>query len=147
MIDDSARVRKMSELTRDGTTDSVLRHQIVRRERGHGSIKLLCSSSRIGNGNLTRLIYITYFKRRPWMRKAMYVRSSLIAEDGSTGKGCQSCSWSAEQGKLMFTYNIINILHPYVILGPTTKTRQFCWARPLRLASPSSSTRCVEMVR
>ena len=29
----------------------------------------------------------------------MYVWSSHIAEYGSTGKGCQSCSWSAEQGK------------------------------------------------
>ena len=91
----------MSGLTQDGTIDSVLRHQIVRRERVQGSIKLLCSSSRIANGNITRLIYITYFKRRPWMYKAMYVRSSVIAEYGSTGKGCQSCSWSAEPGKLM----------------------------------------------
>ena len=29
----------------------------------------------------------------------MYVWSSHIAEYGSTGQGCQSCSWSAEQGK------------------------------------------------
>ena len=27
------------------------------------------------------------------------VSSSLIAEYGSTGQGCQSCSWSPEQGK------------------------------------------------
>ena len=31
-----------------------------------------------------------------------YVWSSHIAEYGSTGQGCQSCSWSAEQGKLIF---------------------------------------------
>ena len=30
----------------------------------------------------------------------MYVWSSHIAEYGSTGKGCQSCSWLAEQGKM-----------------------------------------------
>ena len=30
------------------------------------------------------------------------LRSSHIAEYGSTGQGCQSCSWSAEQGKLVF---------------------------------------------
>ena len=28
--------------------------------------------------------------------------SSHLAEYGSTGSGCQSCSWSAEQGKLIF---------------------------------------------
>ena len=30
------------------------------------------------------------------------VWSSLIAEYGSTGYSCQSCSWSAEQGKRIF---------------------------------------------
>ena len=35
-------------------------------------------------------------------RWCMYVWSSHIAEYGSTGKGYQSCSWSAEQGKLIF---------------------------------------------
>ena len=33
------------------------------------------------------------------MYVCMYVWSSRIAEYGSTGYGCQSCSWSAEQGK------------------------------------------------
>ena len=31
----------------------------------------------------------------------MYVLSVLSAQNESTGHGCQSCSWSAEQGKLM----------------------------------------------
>ena len=35
----------------------------------------------------------------------MYVWSSHIAEYGSTGYGCQSCSWSAEQGKLIFPWS------------------------------------------
>ena len=34
--------------------------------------------------------------------RSMYVWSSHIAEYGSTGYGCQSCSWSVEQGKLIF---------------------------------------------
>ena len=34
----------------------------------------------------------------------MYVRSSHIAENGSTGQGCQSCSWSTEQGKIIFPF-------------------------------------------
>ena len=33
------------------------------------------------------------------MYVCMYVWSSHIVEYGSTGQGCQSCSWSAEQGK------------------------------------------------
>ena len=32
----------------------------------------------------------------------MYVWPSHTAEYGPTGQGCQSCSWSAEQGKLIF---------------------------------------------
>ena len=32
----------------------------------------------------------------------MYVWSSHIAKEGTTGQGCQSCSWSAERGKLIF---------------------------------------------
>ena len=32
----------------------------------------------------------------------MHVWSSHIGEYGSTGSGCQSCSWPAEQGKLIF---------------------------------------------
>ena len=35
------------------------------------------------------------------MYVCMYVWSSHIAEYGSTGQGCQSCSWSAEQGKVI----------------------------------------------
>ena len=34
-------------------------------------------------------------------RVCMYVWSSHIAEYGSTGKGCQSCPWSVEQGKII----------------------------------------------
>ena len=34
--------------------------------------------------------------------RPMYVWSSHRAEYISTGKGCQSCSWSAEQGKIIF---------------------------------------------
>ena len=37
-----------------------------------------------------------------YMYVCMYVWSSHIAEYGSTGYGCQSCSWSAEQGKWIF---------------------------------------------
>ena len=35
------------------------------------------------------------------MATLQYVWSSHIAEYGSTGQGCQSCSWSAEQGKII----------------------------------------------
>ena len=31
---------------------------------------------------------------------SMYVRSHIYQEYGSTGEGCQSCSWSAEQEKM-----------------------------------------------
>ena len=37
------------------------------------------------------------------MYACIYIWSSHIAEYGSTGKGCQSCSWSAEQGKWIFS--------------------------------------------
>ena len=37
------------------------------------------------------------------MYVCMYVWSSHVAEYGSTGQGCQSCSWSAEQGKRIFS--------------------------------------------
>ena len=43
-------------------------------------------------------IYICMYGHT-YMYVCMYVWSSHIAEYGSTGQGCQSCSWSAEQGK------------------------------------------------
>ena len=43
-----------------------------------------------------------------WIYVCMYlcidVGSSHIAQYGSTGRSCQSCSWSAEQGELIFPY-------------------------------------------
>ena len=37
---------------------------------------------------------------------AQLIRSSLIAEYGSTGQGCQSCSWSAEQEEYIFPFPV-----------------------------------------
>ena len=53
----------------------------------------------------------------------MYVWSShIIAEYGSTGLGCQSCSWSAQQGKLIF---------------PCPRMRLKVWSRETGSAVPS----------
>ena len=52
----------------------------------------------------------------------MYVWSSHVAEYGSTGKGCQSCSWSAEQGKWIF---------------PCPRTCLRIWSRETGSAVPS----------
>ena len=55
--------------------------------------------------NGVRLIYVCMYVCM-YVCRAMYVCmcvwSSHIAEYGLTGVGCQSCSWSAEQGKLIF---------------------------------------------
>ena len=50
------------------------------------------------------------------------VWSSHTTEYGSTGEGCQSCSWSAEQGKLIF---------------PCHCSRLRIWSRETGLAVPS----------
>ena len=42
---DSARSMEMSRLTRDGTAEPVSRDQILRRERGQGTIHFPCSAS------------------------------------------------------------------------------------------------------
>ena len=55
----------------------------------------------------------------------MYVWSSHIAEYGSTGEGCQSCSSSAEQGKLTF---------------PCPRTCLRIWSRETGSAVPSHVT-------
>ena len=47
--------------------------------------------------------------------------SHIIAECGSTGYGCQSCSWSAEQGKLSF---------------PCPRSRLKIWSREMGSAVP-----------
>ena len=46
---------EMNKLTRDGTAETVMRDQVLRRERGQGNIHFSCSASRIGN--LARLIH------------------------------------------------------------------------------------------
>ena len=56
------------------------------------------------------------------MYRAMYVWSSHTAEYRSTGKGCQFCSWSAEQGKLIF---------------PCPRTCLRIWSRETGSAVPS----------
>ena len=50
----------------------------------------------------------------------MYVRSGLAAEYGSTGCGCQPCSWSAQQGKYIFSvpvhaweYGLVRQVEPF----------------------------------
>ena len=48
------------------------------------------------------LVYISTLSSALHMYVCIYVWSSHIAEYGSTGQGCQSCSWSAEQGKIIF---------------------------------------------
>ena len=52
----------------------------------------------------------------------MYVWSSHIAEYGSTGIGCQSCTWSAEQGRNIF---------------PCPRSRLRIWCRETGSAVPS----------
>ena len=52
----------------------------------------------------------------------MYVWSSHIAEYGSTGESCESCSWSAKQGKLIF---------------PCPRTCLRIWSRETGSAVPS----------
>ena len=47
---------------------------------------------------------------------------TYIAEHGSTGKGCQFCSWSAEQGKCFF---------------PCPSSRLRIWSREIGSAVPS----------
>ena len=71
----------------------------------------------------------------------MYVWSSYIAEYGSTGQGCQSCSWSAEQGKNIplspCSYRWINqSITRYGWSASTTKRRRAALAR-LELSSSS----------
>ena len=56
------------------------------------------------------------------MYVCMYVWSSHIAEYGSTGKGCQSCSWSAEQKK---------------IISPCPRACLRIWSREMGSAVPS----------
>ena len=60
----------MSRLTRYGTAEPVSRDQILRRERGQGSIHFPCSTTTSKIGNLIRLIHtlaicVTIHTRRP----------------------------------------------------------------------------------
>ena len=52
----------------------------------------------------------------------MYVWSTVTAEYESTGQGCQSCSWSAKQRKLIF---------------PCPRSRLRIWSREKGSAVPS----------
>ena len=56
----------------------------------------------------------------------MYVWSSRIAEYGLTKQGCQSCLWSAEQGKLLF---------------PCPRSRQRIWSHETDSVVPSHLNR------
>ena len=64
--------------------------------------------------------------------RSMYVWSSHIAEYGSTGQGCQSCSWSAEQGKLIF---------------PCPRACLRIWSRETGLAVPSRVSLLISILR
>ena len=67
-----------------------------------------------------------------WTTVCMYVWSSHIAEYGSTGQGCQSCSWSAEQGKLIF---------------PCPRAGLRIWSRETGSAVPSRVSLLISILR
>ena len=72
-IDDTARVWRMSRLTRDGTAELVSRDQILRRERGQGNVHFPCSADHAHDWQS--------YPVDPYsaMYVCMYVRSSHIA--------------------------------------------------------------------
>ena len=61
---DSAWVRTMSRLTRDGTAEPVSRDQILRRERGQGEFHFPCAADHEQDWQPPRLIH-TYILRQP----------------------------------------------------------------------------------
>ena len=66
------------------------------------------------------------------MYVCMYVWSHIEQEYGSTGQGCQSCSWSAEQGKWIF---------------PCPHSRLRTWYRETGSAVPSRVIRLISILR
>ena len=58
-----------------------------------------------------------------WVDCACLHGPSLPAEYGSTGYGCRSCSWSAEQGK--------------IFCSPCPRSHQIIWSREAGSAVPS----------
>ena len=106
----------MSRLTRDGTAEPVSRDQILRHARGQGNVHFPCSADHEHDwqpypvdpcsaicGDDTYIHTALANNGRSFFSwdVCMYGHH-IIAEYGSTGKGCQSCSWSAEQGKRTF---------------------------------------------
>ena len=67
------------------------------------------------------------------LRKTLrYIWSHLYQEYGSTGYGCQSCSWSAEQGKFVFH---------------CPRSRLRIWSRETGSAVPSSVSLLISILR
>ena len=83
---------------------------------------LLCKVELLDNSSNTSMYVCMY----------MYVWSLHIAEYGSTGQGCQSCSWSGEQGKLIF---------------PCPRSRLRIWSRDTGSAVPSRVSLLISILR
>ena len=77
-------------MTRDGTAEPVSRDKILRRIRGQGNMNFPCSADH----------------EQDWQPCPVDPYSCYMCDHtyihGSTGYGCQSCSWSAEQGNIFF---------------------------------------------
>ena len=65
-------------------------------------------------------------KKRTTAALCMYVcmyGHHIIAEYGSTGQGCQSCSWSAEQGKMKIFLSLSRLRIWSREMGPSIPSR------------------------
>ena len=62
----------------------------------------------------------------------MYVWSNILQGYGSTGYGCQSCSWSAEQGES---------------ISPCPRSRLRIWSREMGSAIPSRVSLFISILR
>ena len=105
----------MSRLTRHGTAEPVSRDQILMHERGQGKHIFSCSADHV----------------QDWQP---YI--AILIEYASTGYGCQSCSWSAERGKILF------FLSPFAPENYVSRDR---FGRPLAGFLPLSATACTHV--
>ena len=67
----------------------------------------------------------------PCVPENLVSRDGFMAEYGSTGKGCQSCSWSAEQGKIF----------------PCSRACLRIWSRETGSAVPSRVSLLISILR